>query len=403
LLTNSSKEIKPEEPIKMGNAAYRQTTTNPNLDQDLKLYMQTDLPKFVWQDKIGNGKFMKSYVMRVESTQVLVKVYMKLSDEDLTSIGKLLTLQWKLLSPTKFPSLMPYQMWIKSTSRMKSSASSLPVYLIRQYFHSNLYDRLSTRPFLNNLEKYWIIYQLLKCLEICHEHNIVHGDLKPENIMVTTSYWIILTDFSSFKPVQIPDDDPTNFQFYFDCMARNKCYLAPERFKSRRNQLGQSSEQSDSSSSQAVPGPVVATTTGNRMLRGKSLIPPAAAASSASVAAAMEFSPAMDVFSLGCVIAEVLLDGNHLLDLPRMLQYLSSSAENLAPSSSLLYNKSREDDDSLLTSPTSTKADQEENLLSKQLLSRIKNPLLRSVSFAVFGSFFFFLSFSLSLLRWLSI
>jgi phosphoinositide-3-kinase regulatory subunit 4 len=362
----------------MGNAAYRQTTTNPNLDQDLKLYMQTDLPKFVWQDKIGNGKFMKSYVMRVESTQVLVKVYMKLSDEDLTNIGKLLTLQWKLLSPTKFPSLMPYQMWIKSTSRMKSSASSLPVYLIRQYFNANLYDRLSIRPFLNNLEKYWIIYQLLKSLEICHEHNIVHGDLKPENIMVTSSYWIILTDFSSFKPIQIPDDDPTDFQFYFDCMARNKCYLAPERFKNnRRNQSGQSgttTTQQQGSSSQPT---TAAASTGNRMLRGKSLIPPST--SSASTAPSIDLSPAMDVFSLGCVIAEVLLDGNHLLDLPRMLQYLSSSADNLAPSSSLLHNKTREDDDSVLNSPSSTKADQEENFLSKQLISRIKNPLLRSV------------------------
>jgi len=32
--------------------------------------------------------------------------------------------------------------------------------LIRQYFFSNLYDRLATRPQLNVDEKGWIIFQL---------------------------------------------------------------------------------------------------------------------------------------------------------------------------------------------------------------------------------------------------
>jgi hypothetical protein len=34
-------------------------------------------------------------------------------------------------------------------------------FLVRRYFFSNLYDRLSTRPFLDAAEKRWIVYQLL--------------------------------------------------------------------------------------------------------------------------------------------------------------------------------------------------------------------------------------------------
>lgn len=207
----------------MGNASYRQTTGNQYITQDLRNYFQNDLPKFILQAKVGNGKFMKTYIMRVDSAPVVVKVYMKLNDEDLLVPAANLTIIWKTLSPAKYPNLLPYQMWIKSSSRFKSAAS--PVYLIRQYFSSNLYDRLSTRPFLNDIEKLWILYQLFKCLEICHEHGIVHGDIKPENVMVTTSNWVILTDFMPFKPAQVPDDDPTDFQYYFDCMGRHRCYL----------------------------------------------------------------------------------------------------------------------------------------------------------------------------------
>jgi phosphoinositide-3-kinase regulatory subunit 4 len=331
----------------MGNAAYRQTTANPNMDQDLKNFMQWDLPKFVWQEKIGNGKFMKTYLMRVESTELVVKVYMKLFDEDLQQAATKLTSLWKVLSPTKFPNLMPYQMWIRSTARIKTP--NTPVYLVRQYFDSNLSDRLSTRPFLNEQEKYWIIFQLLKCLEICHEHKIVHGDIKPENIMCTTSNWVVLTDFAPFKPTFLPDDDPTDFQFYFDTMARHKCYIAPERF-SRRDAKG-------SQSTRAPP---------SMKGRNKSL--------STSVEPS-SLLPAMDVFSVGCVIAEVLLDGTPLLDFPSLLQYLSSSAEGLgltASSKSTVTMRAEDENISVATSIEETPA--------KQLLYRIKDPLMRSVS-----------------------
>jgi hypothetical protein len=81
---------------------------------------------------------------------------------------------WKQISPADHPSLLPYQMWIKSDAKIPKS-NLTPVYLVRQYFPSNLYDRLATRPFLINLEKLWIIFQLMKALEQCHEQGVVHG------------------------------------------------------------------------------------------------------------------------------------------------------------------------------------------------------------------------------------
>jgi serine/threonine protein kinase len=54
------------------------------------------------------------------------------------------------------------------------------------------------------------------------------GDIKCENVLVTSWNWLYLTDFASFKPTYIPDDDPSDFSFFFDTGGRRRCYLAPE-------------------------------------------------------------------------------------------------------------------------------------------------------------------------------
>lgn len=46
--------------------------------------------------------------------------------------------------------------------------------------------------------------------------------------MVTSWNWLYLADFASFKPTYIPDDDPSDFSFFFDTGGRRRCYLAPE-------------------------------------------------------------------------------------------------------------------------------------------------------------------------------
>jgi hypothetical protein len=39
------------------------------------------------------------------------------------------------------------------------------------------------------------------------------GDIKCENVLVTSWNWLYLADFASFKPTYIPDDDPSDFSF----------------------------------------------------------------------------------------------------------------------------------------------------------------------------------------------
>jgi phosphoinositide-3-kinase regulatory subunit 4 len=55
------------------------------------------------------------------------------------------------------------------------------------------------------VEKKWIIYQLFQAVVQCHGVDVCHGDIKSENVMVTSWTWIMLTDFASFKPTYLPE------------------------------------------------------------------------------------------------------------------------------------------------------------------------------------------------------
>jgi hypothetical protein len=51
--------------------------------------------------------------------------------------------------------------------------------------------------------------------------------------MITSWSWVLLTDFASFKPIFLPEDNPADFSYFFDTSRRRACYIAPERFKTR--------------------------------------------------------------------------------------------------------------------------------------------------------------------------
>eukprot|EP01018_Ginkgo_biloba_P018922 Gb_24425 [translate_table: standard] len=131
----------------------------------------------------------------------------------------------------------PFQFWFETDKA---------AYLLRQYFFSNLHDRISTRPFLSMIEKKWLAFQVEVALgslvrfifrpELCDCAAAVcieaepraWCDIKCENVLVTSWNWVFLADYASFKPTYIPDDDPSDFSFFFDTGGRRRCYLAPE-------------------------------------------------------------------------------------------------------------------------------------------------------------------------------
>lgn len=128
---------------------------------------------------------------------------------------------------------------------------------------------------MEDIEKKWLAFQLLCALRDCHARDVYHGDIKAQNVLVTSWNWLYLTDFSSpFKPVMLPDDNPGDFSYFFDSSGRRTCYVAPERF------YGPDEE------------------------------PPANP----------KMTWAMDIFSIGCVIAQLFLE-SELFSLAQLYKY----------------------------------------------------------------------------------
>lgn len=141
------------------------------------------------------------------------------------------------------------------------------------------------------IEKRWIAFQLLTALRDARNHKVSHGDIKSENILVTSWNWAYLTDFASYKPTYLPLDDPSDFSFYFDMSGRRTCYIAPERFYTAADNPEISARKSKLS---------IAGNEGKR--DGK-------------------VTEAMDCFSVGCVIAELFLEGAPLFTLSQLFKY----------------------------------------------------------------------------------
>ncbi|PHH88640.1 hypothetical protein CDD83_7270 [Cordyceps sp. RAO-2017] len=218
-----------------------------------------------YERSIGNGRFMKSIRGRHENGVVLVKVLVKpFAEVNLDEYKQQIIKQRKAMADV--PNALAFQRIIETETNG---------YLVRQFQYSSLYDRLSTRPFLEDIEKKWLAFQLLCALRDCHARDVYHGDIKAQNVLVTSWNWLYLTDFSSpYKPVLLPDDNPGDFSYFFDTSGRRTCYIAPERFY--------------------------------------------AAGSHPPPKARMTW--AMDIFSAGCVIAQMFLE-SELFSLAQLYKY----------------------------------------------------------------------------------
>ncbi len=147
------------------------------------------------------------------------------------------------------------------------------------------------RPFLSLIEKKWIAFQLLTALRDARNRKVSHGDIKSENILVTSWNWIYLSDFASYKPTYLPLDDPSDFSFFFDTSGRRTCYIAPERFYTAATNPEISAKKSK-----------IAMEDNEGKRDGK-------------------LTEAMDCFSAGCVIAELFLEGAPLFTLSQLFKY----------------------------------------------------------------------------------
>ena len=180
-----------------------------------------ELSDLTHEKPLGGARFLRTIRARHQHGVVVAKVCMK-ANPGISFKQYARALKQERHALRDIPNVLSYQR-IRETAALGL--------LVRQYVHTSLYDRISIRPFLESIEKKWLAFQLLCAVRDCHARGVFHGDIKSENVLVTSWGWVYLTDFAStYKPVYLPEDNPADFSYYYDTSARRTCYLAPERF-----------------------------------------------------------------------------------------------------------------------------------------------------------------------------
>jgi serine/threonine protein kinase len=271
----------------------------------------------------------KAFIVRSEHGEIHLRRVLSEGDAELKRLRSLLS------DPAVHPHVFSYARWVigQPLSPSSSYPSSLPaaapasrsIYLLRQYAHASLSDRLISRPFLTSIEKTWIAYQLLNAVQSLHDAGVYHGHLTTENVLLTSWNWVLISDLGCqhHKPVVLPDDDPGMWIHWFEgrggagddrenvggighhrggVNGEKKCCLAPERFYTPGCASGSSTSTAKTNDTDGQIG------AGNKYDRGQVSIPTA-------------LTPEMDVFSLGCVLIELFLNGERALDLGDLMEY----------------------------------------------------------------------------------
>ncbi|RLN49287.1 hypothetical protein BBJ28_00007868 [Nothophytophthora sp. Chile5] len=345
----------------MGNAAPRaQPQSVLDSASQYRTFLMDYTPRsmdMMFGSLIGDGKFLKSISCKCDEGHLVVKIYRKYDErESLTSAEVALRRLTLAFSVEQQPNVIPY-------ADFQLSNKYNVAFMVRQYFASNLYDRICSRPFLTMVEKKWIAFQILRALEQSHAKGICHGDIKQENVMVTSWNWVFLTDFAPFKPTYIPEDDPADYNYYFCAIdaTRRGCSVAPERFYGKGSSVSSASAAAAAAPANAgmnfmktpdaammlsrmadsevtveeVDKQILAMGMGGAM---SSAGTPTTASSSNGSTGPPSYSrtrregsllESMDIFSAGCVIAELFLGGKPLFDLPSLLKYRTGNSDAL--------------------------------------------------------------------------
>lgn len=246
------------------------------------------LSNFQYVELINNSRFLKTIkaIDKATGNFIIIKVLIKPSINTsnynirLSEVTELLATQASLLS--QLNNIIPWHQLIE-TDRAG--------YLIRQMVKTNLYDRLSLRPFLEPIEKAFLVFQMLKIIHELHDLCIHHGDLKLENFLVTSWNWLMLADFANFtKPTFIPEDNPNQYSFYYDSSDRRVCYIAPERFFNSKKTSNLTQNINDEGKYSGKDG----------------------------------ITNEMDLFSLGCSVVELYSDGEPTFTLSQLFKFMKN-------------------------------------------------------------------------------
>jgi phosphoinositide-3-kinase regulatory subunit 4 len=253
----------------------------------IKVFLEKYFPNYRLLKVLNNGIMYKTVLIIRDKaplvTKIFVKKYYDESDNNIFKNKKqeLISIHKKIFSEKIPPNIAPI---------IGLEDINLCGMIFRQYYEYSLKERIYINPYLTDIEKIWITFQLLNIVNNLHELGIAHGDLNPENILLTSNLSVYISDIASYKPYEIVSDDIASYTYFFgsnDNTSLKGFYLAPERLLEKGK--APSGERKTSNDEQKRK---------------------------------------FDVFSLGVIIAELFLEKN-LFTFSSMLNYKKGLPEDI--------------------------------------------------------------------------
>ncbi|XP_018010814.1 cyclin-dependent kinase-like 4 isoform X2 [Hyalella azteca] len=169
------------------------------------------MEKYEKISKIGEGSYGMVYKCRVKDTGELVAIKKFMESEDDPLIRKIALREIKMLKSLKHPNLV---------NMIEVFRRKRKLHLVFEYCDHTLLGEMEKNPKgFPEKETKKIIYQLVEAVRFCHESNVIHRDVKPENVLITRRGVVKLCDFGFARML-------TN-ESYTDYVA-TRWYRAPE-------------------------------------------------------------------------------------------------------------------------------------------------------------------------------
>ncbi|XP_067938976.1 cyclin-dependent kinase-like 1 [Watersipora subatra] len=171
------------------------------------------MEKYDKMTKIGEGSYGVVFKCRNKDTGQIVAIKKFVESEDDPLIKKIAMREIRMLKQLKHQNLVNLIEVFKRKKRL---------HLVFEYVDHTVLNELDRNPsgVPEALTK-TIIWQTLQAVNFCHQHNCIHRDVKPENILITKSGKVKLCDFGFARLLTGPDDDYTDY-------VATRWYRSPE-------------------------------------------------------------------------------------------------------------------------------------------------------------------------------
>lgn len=162
---------------------------------------------------IGEGSYGMVMKCRHKETKQLVAIKKFLETEDDKMVKKIALREVRMLKQVRHENLVNLIEVFRRKKRL---------YLVFEFVDHTALDDLERYPSgaeENFVKK--IMFQLLKGVEFCHTKNIIHRDVKPENILISKRGVVKLCDFGFARTIAPPGEAYTDY-------VATRWYRAPE-------------------------------------------------------------------------------------------------------------------------------------------------------------------------------